>query len=283
MSSGAFTFNGQDISGSSIGRRRGAKARGVTYYDETLDRMFVTNDDIAPGFLVPLDDKPVFNTASPRHVFDHFRGTLSTVAWDAVVGSDPQCVSAALETGVLFADNITMTAGDAGTGMAADGAVIASKSLSIEPEEGEVEIVCKFKIDAITDVWFYLGLTDVLPSTTLEAPVTLSVVTFTTNATDACGIMFDTAATTDTIRAVGVKNNVDATHADLGIAPVADTYLTVRLKVSTAGVLTPIIDGVIYDELSAATSVGVDQCVIAAICSRTTATRKMTIDYLGYA
>ena len=74
----------------------------------------------------------------------------------------------------------------------------------------------------------------------LEMPVNSagSVDTITTNATDAVGFMFDTNQATDNWWAVGVANDVDATLQNLAVAPVAATYETLRIDVSTAGVAT---------------------------------------------
>jgi len=71
-----------------------------------------------------------------------------------------------------------------------------------------------------------------------EAPIVsaASANTLTSNATDAVGFMFDTRMTTDNWWLVGVATDVDATHQDTGFAPVADTFATFRIEVTSAGV-----------------------------------------------
>jgi len=134
---------------------------------------------------------------------------------------------------------LRVTSGDSAGSIAADGAMINSE-LNWKANQGGLYMQVRIAIAAITTVSLYVGFTDTLA---LEGPVSLSGTTFTTNATDAVGFLFDTAATTDTIRLVGVKNDTDATMQDTGLAFVANAYRTLRVELSDEGVASFFIDG----------------------------------------
>src|SRR3546814_5088238 len=95
-------------------------------------------------------------------------------------------------------------------------------------------LVTRLKLSAITTCYAFVGFTDV---TTLEAPIISagSANTLTSNASDAVGFMFDTGMTDDNWWLVGVDTDVDATHEDTGLAPVADTYATFEVDVDENG------------------------------------------------
>lgn len=174
---------------------------------------------------------PVASSANAV-VFDHFTGaSLDTTKWTAVEGTDSATSAAAIVSapgGVL-----RLTTGDAGTGAAADMEQIVSQ-LSYKPSEGGISVETKIKLSAITTCLLFVGFTD---SLSFEVPIesAASANTLTSTATDAVGFLFDTRMSTDTFHLVGVKNDVDATSQVLDVAPVAGTYVTLRVDVSSAG------------------------------------------------
>lgn len=126
-----------------------------------------------------------------------------------------------------------ITTGDAGTGLAADGVMVVGP-LQWKASIGGLTAEFRFKMSAITTCYAFLGFTDV---TTLEAPIesAASADTFTSNASDAFGFMFDTRMTTDTWWLTGVKANTDGTHVSSGAVPVADEYQRLRVEADAAG------------------------------------------------
>ena len=140
----------------------------------------------------------------------------------------------------------------AGASMAANASLITGPALEFAAANGQITIEAKLKLANIANVWCFFGLTDVLAddSTGLEAPATLATTTFTTNASDAVGFMFDTGATAAYLRCVGVKANTDAmtdatskveydrtgaATATGAFAPVADVYDGLKIVVATDG------------------------------------------------
>ena len=169
-------------------------------------------------------------------VWDDFTGDVIADQWDAQEGTDSATSSSAILAGGI-GGVLRITTGDAGTGLAAD-MVQITQALQWQASNGGLSMQCRFKLSAITTCYVFIGFTDLAAS--LEAPIesAASANTFTTTATDAVGIMFDTRMSTDTWWLTGVAADVDAIHQNSGFAPVADTYETWRIDVSAAGVAT---------------------------------------------
>jgi len=176
----------------------------------------------------------------PNHVaiFDDFAG-INTVApnvsmWSMLEGTDSATsaeVQSAAKGGVLL-----MTTGDAGTGFAADACQMVN-GLHWYAENGGLRIQARVKLSAITTCTAFIGFTDL--AATLEQSILYATgTTYTTNASDACGFLFDTASTADKWCLTGVAADVDATMEELTVAPVADTYETFAVELSTAGAAT---------------------------------------------
>ncbi len=275
-------YNGQDLTGPKTARPLGNRPAnsGEVFWDQTDRRLFAVADHLWPGMLIPVDGRAVYSAASPRHLYDDFGGGINSTIWTTTKGSDAQSVIATAVTGAPNGE-ITLVSGDAGTGIAGDGSVICSP-LVFEAEEGKIVAYWRAKISNISDVWMFFGFTDTLSSGTLEQPASLSGTTYTTTATDAIGFLYDTAATTDTFRLVGVANDVDATHVDTAVAPVADTYIDFILVIDTDGSAIGYINGTQVGTLAAgAVRPTIDLCLFAGVNSRTTTIKTMTVDAMG--
>lgn len=174
---------------------------------------------------------------------------------------------------------IVGTMGDTTASMAAAG-VQLDHGLNWKANQGNLWFEARVKTSIITNINLFIGFTDQVSA--LEAPASLSVTTFTTNATDAVGFLFDTEATTDTIRLVGVANNVDATHQDTSTAPAADTYAVYRIELTSAGVASFFINGAqVGTALSGAVTATVALTpVIAGFNRTTTGNPTITVDYI---
>lgn len=176
-------------------------------------------------------------------IFDDFLAVAaaapSAVLWSLLEGTDSATSAelvAAAKDGVL-----RITTGDAGTGFAADAAQIVN-GLHWYAADGGLAMEARVKLSAITTCTAFVGFTD---SVSLEQSILFATgSTFTTNATDACGFLFDTVSTNDTWYLTGVANDVDATMQDTTFAPVAATYETFRVELSATGVATFFRNGV---------------------------------------
>ncbi len=246
---------------------------GQPFWEETSRRELIWDDNL--GFWMPVNHG-IISGSAPIYVSDDFKAPTISASYSRANGNDAQtvgfAVSAADPLGI-----ITGTTGNAGTGIAADGIAIAGPLAFTAGTERTFRT--KVKVSAITSVFLFVGFSDVLPSTTLEEPISLSVATFTSNATNACGLLFDTAATTDTIRGVGVAADTDATSIDTSLAYVADTYKDVKIVVTAAGVMKAYLDGTLVATVTGAVSVSSTLCPIIVANSRTTTERIVTVDY----
>jgi hypothetical protein len=190
---------------------------------------------IAAGGLIAGDHGSQFWMPSPRKValLDDFLGDVVADQWNLLEGTDSSTTDAAILSGGI-GGVLRFTTGDAGTGLAAD-LVQMTQTLNWQASNGGLEIEARVKLSRITTAYAFIGFTDLAAS--LEAPIVsaASADTFTTNATDAVGWMFDTRMSTDNWWLTGVANDVDATMQNAGTAPVADTYEVLRVEVTSGG------------------------------------------------
>lgn len=214
---------------------------------------------------------------SPSKValFDDFIGDAMDARWNIVEGTDSATSAESILAGGI-GGVLRLTTGDAGTGLAAD-TIQLTQALQWQASNGGLCFEARVKLSAITTCWAFLGFTDLV---TLEAPIesAASADTFTTTATDAVGFMFDTRMTTDSWWLTGVANDVDATMQNSAYAPVAATYETLRVEVSTAGVATFYRNGKqVGTAMSGAITAATDLTPTIAV-SKTSVAASMTLD-----
>lgn len=217
--------------------------------------------------------------------FDDFTGgseALSTTiidGWRSRVGSDPQCVAWTVTPAVN--GTVVGTIGDTTASMAVSG-IQLDRGLCWKANQGNLMFEARVKMSQITTISVFIGLTD--QTGALEMPIhsAASANTITTNATDAVGFMFDTSMTADTWWLVGVANDVDATAQNTTTAPVADTYATFRIELSTAGEATFYYNGTAVGTAmtGAVTATVALTPVIAGFNRDTTGTPTITADYV---
>jgi len=93
-----------------------------------------------------------------------------------------------------------------------------------------------FKIDAIANVAIYAGFSDAVSEATTLLPFGLAVATLTDTCTDGAGFLFDTRQTLSYFNIVNTNNTTQAfTQLSSAYVPVADTNLTLRTAIDTAG------------------------------------------------
>lgn len=200
--------------------------------------------------------------------------------WWALQGTD-----ASIEQPIVRQDQaggvIRMTTGaDAGATMAANGVQLQS-NLNWKANKGGLSAEFRVVMDAITAVAVFVGLTD--QTTTLEMPFTLAAGdALTSNASDAVGVLFDTAADTDNWWLVGVAADIDATKQNTAVAPVANTYETWRIDLSATGVATFYRNGTLVGAaMAGALTASVLLTPVIAAFSRGAATRNIDYDLIA--
>jgi hypothetical protein len=229
----------------------------------------VGNDDI-----ITMADR---NRAQRARLVDDFLGTTIPSSWDVQKGSDGAAANFAILAGQPSGLVRATTGAGAGATYAVNG-VQLDHGLNWVPNQNGLVFEARVKISAITNAAIFVGLTDQLAA--LEMPWTLSVTTFTSNQTDGVGFLFDTAATTVTIRLVGVKNDVDAVTVDTSVAFVAATYITLRIEVDVLGNANFFIAGVKVGSIALATTVTIALTPVVAAFARAAASRTVDVDYV---
>lgn len=225
----------------------------------------------------PSKQKGQIDTSRVR-IMDDFLGDVLADQWNGRVGSDPQCVLPTIQT--LANGVVRLTTGDdAAATMAVNGVQLDSALNWNAGREAIYETSLTLGPGTAGHVVF-VGLTDQVAA--LEMPFTLGASdVLTSNASNASGLLFDTAADTDTWHCVGVKADVDATKINSGSAPVAGTYQRFKIMLLTNGAARFYLDGVLIGTmLNAVTNTTLLTPVVAAF-SRTTASRTIDVDYLN--
>jgi hypothetical protein len=211
--------------------------------------------------------------------FDDFLGdTLNTDFYTIPTkGSDGQTVDFAILSGEVGGAIRGTTGDDAAASYAVNGIQLGG-ALQWKANQGNLEFQARVKISAITDISIFVGFSDQVAN--LEEAASLSGTTFTTNATDAVGFLFDTAATTDTIRAVGVKADTDGTHVDTSLAFVADTYRVLGIRIDATGNATFLINDATVAYVANAVTATVALAPYIGVCARAAASRTCTVDWV---
>jgi hypothetical protein len=238
-----------------------------------------TSPLVVPGGLVSGDHGNQLAMPSPSKIvlFDDFIGDAIADQWDTQEGTDSATSAPSILAGGI-GGVLRLTTGDAGTGLAAD-MIQVTQALQWQASNGGLAMQVRLKLSAITTCYVFVGFTDLAAS--LEAPIesAASANTLTSNATDAVGFMFDTRMTDDNWWLVGVANDVDATHQDTGVAPVAADYETLRVEVSAGGVATFFRNGLqVGTAMTGAVTAGTD-LTPTLNASKTSVAASMTVDF----
>lgn len=209
---------------------------------------------------------------------DDFLGDeINAFLWQSFQGTDASC-----EQAIVYQDQINgvvrMTSGaDAGATMALNGTQVQGK-LNWVANKGGLLCEVRISLSAITAISVFLGFSD--QDSALEAPFTMAAGnTLISNASDAVGVLFDTDADDDNWWLVGVAADIDATKQNSAIPPVAGTFETWRIEVSTAGVASFYRNGtLIGTAMSGAVTASVSLVPYVSAFSRGAAARNIDLD-----
>lgn len=184
----------------------------------------------------------------------------------------------ALSVGVGGRVEIKTSSADAAIG--ANGSSISLGALNWKANQGGLMMEARIQIDNISGSYFFIGFTDALAST-VEAPVFLNAADIDSDADDACGVLYDVDGTTAQWCHGGVKATVDTVPAYSGSAPVAATWYTVRVEVSSAGAVQGFINDVaIGPAVANAVTATVALTPIIFVANRAGAARNVLVDYI---
>ncbi len=212
------------------------------------------------------------------HLQDDFLGDVIADQWSAAKGINAQAVVATIVAGSVNGV-VRLTSGNTVT--VAESLSSLTQGLQWRASDGGLTLEVSFlPVTDVADVSYFVGFTDVLATSTLEEPVTLSGNTFTTNATDAVGFVYDTGATTDVWYGKGVKNGTDSSTVTTESAPTVSTAQTLKIEIDSDGIAYFYIDGVGVGSIADAVTTTVALTPIICVMARATTSKSVDIDYI---
>lgn len=232
-------------------------------------------------------DLAAINVADKFVLFDDFYGTWAigdagpADTWSTTAGSGTGNQVATTVAASLGGTVTLKSASDDGA-HGANFSTFTTINLGFKANSGGLAAECRVKISDVSEAYFFFGFTDTI-STTVEGPIFLAAADLDSDATDACGIVYDVDATTDQWCHGGVKNGTDTTPAFSGTAPSDDTYVHLRVEVSSAGAVQGFVNGVaIGNPVANAVTATTALCGAIVIGNRSANQVTATIDYVKF-
>lgn len=173
---------------------------------------------------------------------------------------------------------IKTSSADAAIG--ANGSSLGGGALNYRADQGGLMMETRLQVDNIAAVMFFVGFTDT-PGSTVEAPIFLVAADIDSDATNACGVAFDTDGSTAEFFHGGVKADVDTVPDFSGSAPVNATYVKIRVEVSADGAVQGFINDVaIGPAVANAVTITTPLVPQIFVANRGAAARNVLVDYL---
>jgi hypothetical protein len=205
--------------------------------------------------------------------------TLNADMWVTTAGSGTANEKATTVAASLNGE-VTITSSSANASSAADASNITGINLAYKANQGGLAMEARLHIDDIVNGYIFVGFTDVI-GTTVERPIFLTTTAIDSDATNACGVCFDSGGTTEEWFHGGVKAGTDTTPAYSGTAPVNGTYVVLRVEVSAAGAVQGFVNGTaIGVAVAAATTITTAMTPAVVVSNSTGNAIVMTLDYI---
>ena len=188
--------------------------------------------------------------------FDDFLGAVIRTFWTLVKGTDATCVNFAISPGAANGQIVgttgAVTTTEAGSGISITSGLnylVHPKTVTVKPCDIVAE--ARIKLSTIANISVFFGFTNTIA---LQAPAVGSGVAnaITNTANDAVGFLFDTSMTTKDFWLVGSAGGVQAASQDSGQAPVAATFVTLRVEIDQNSNARFFINGVPVGQIMAA-------------------------------
>lgn len=210
-----------------------------------------------------------------NRLFDDFHGdTFATGTWDAVSTQATGGTDWAYDATAGNPANGGWIAGTTGTADNDTEAIFGPLNWMANraTADGLLIFEARVNLPSIAGVGMSCGLTDArTESATMFQFVTT---TWTTVPTNAVAWSYDTDATTDAFRGIGVKADVD-TAAVVGTLPVADTPITYRIEVDSSGTATFFENAVLIGTVANAVTVTTPLCPFIEVSAKAGAAAKV--------
>ncbi len=203
-------------------------------------------------------------------LFDDFIGdTLSADLW--TTSADTGCTAAAISVGAGGRAKMLTDTTD-------DDRVDMGGPLIWQPSFGAIYAEARVKGTTVTTAGFNFGMIDAATEASQTLAFAFATTTWTTTPVDGVAWAFDTDATTDLWRGIGVKANTD-TAAVLGTIPVADTYDKLGIFISATGDASFFQNDARVGGVANATTATTPLAPYFAVINRSGAAHDLIIDY----
>lgn len=211
--------------------------------------------------------------------FDDFLAALIDTRISSTAGAGTGNAAATTVAGAVGGVVTLKSASDDGT-HAQNFSMITLDQLNFKANQGGLIVEARLAIDDVSEAYFFIGFTDTI-STTVEGPIFMAAGDIDSDATDACGVVYDIDATTDRFTQGGVKNNADTVPVIGDTAPADNVKFTVRVEVTPEGAVRGFINGSPIGDWTAnavTASTALTPCIV--IGNRSANQVTASIDYL---
>lgn len=152
--------------------------------------------------------------------------------------------------------------------------------LNFKANQGGCFVAARVKVDDVSEACLLIGFTDTI-STTVEAPFFMNGVDIDSDATDACGLMWDVDATVDRIYLGGVKADADTVPLDSKITMADGVYREFCVALDKTGTVHGWIDGSYVGSVANAVTANVALTPFIAIGNRSANQVVATVDWFA--
>jgi hypothetical protein len=220
-----------------------------------------------------------FEGIPPVEIFDDFLAAAIDGRWSSTAGAGTSNAAATTVSSGLSGLITMKSASDDGT-HAQNGTTLTLDQLNFKASQGNLVMEARLKIDDVSEAALFFGFTDTI-STTVELPIFMNAADIDSDATDACGMIYDIDATTDKFYVGGVKNNTDTLPvATADFTPADDTFFVIRIEVDSDGVVKGYINGALIGTVGAAVTTTVALTPAIVIANRSANQVTLTVDYI---
>ncbi len=236
---------------------------------------------------VPVAELQSVDPSQKVTLFDDFLGdTFNLDLWTDGEGADTTgAVGPAIVAAEANGAFLAVSGDDDNAAGSADTSGTTGAELNWLADNGGLVMEARIKVNDITNCAFFVGFTDaVLADGSMEAPIEASGSgdVITAEAEDAAGIIFDTDFATSGafINLGSVIATAVTTVVPSATSPVNDVYLTLRVTISSAGVLEGFINGTSIGTIASAITTSDPLTPAVLVRGRTTVIRNLTVDYI---
>lgn len=258
-----------------------------------IDFLDVTALTVTTIVGIPAAELQTTDPSQKITLFDDFlEGTLDASRWEDADGTDAEAIGPAIVANSLSGE-ILLTSGDVGDGgtpgnaaALVDGAAISGKSLMWQTDSGGLVIEVKVKLTTVAESILFVGFIDEVSIDSdvnlgIQASGTADVIK--TEVGDAAGIIYDTSFQTSPTKFLlgSTKNTVVTTAVVHAAGPADGVYVTLRVELTAAGVLSGWVDGVAFgSSISAAITVADPLTPTVTVATNDTNESLATVDYI---